>query len=337
MRILYIFLLLPTIILGQQAENEAYRLGTEGIEKVDGGEYVEGIALLKQARNLQPHDYDYTFEIGKAYMKAGNPKKAEKYLYELQYHENVQEDLYIEMSNCYGQLNELKKKADEDHKKELDALRYGIQKFPQAGRLYLQLGKRNLDLGRSVEALSSFELGIHNAPNFWENYYWASKLMKALNNPLWAWLYAEVCYNMTDDAEIARSCAFLISESLEDISKNGWKPQSNAFDSEFAEMLHQRCGNRPVGDIDKTLALRQCILTNWAYQQTKASELFERMNELEQTGRLAPFVASIYETTDKQTFLKWLSNNVEIFESYEAWRYWNPLKLNAPVERLSGN
>ncbi|MBI1289564.1 MAG: hypothetical protein GC178_18535 [Flavobacteriales bacterium] len=337
MRTLTILLLLPTILFAQSADDEAYTLGVEGIQKVDAGEYSLGIALLKKARNLKPHEYDYTFEIGKAYLKAGDAKKAEKYLHDLQYHQNVQPDLYLLLADCYSDLNDKKKNPDGDNKKELDALRYGIQKFPQAGSLYLQLGKRNVDVEKSAEALATFELGIRNAPNFAENYFWASKLMKASNDPLWAWLYAEVCFNMTDDPEISRSCAVLISESLNSITKDGWSAEPNRFDADFGQMLAKNCASEKSGTIAEQLALRKCLLANWKYQETKAAELFERMNSLEQTGRLAPFVASIYETTNKDAFLKWLANNARAYESYRAWRYWNPLKLNAPIDRLSDN
>jgi hypothetical protein len=43
-------------------------------------------------------------------------------------------------------MDEEKKTPDEERKKELDALRYGIQKLPEAGELYLELGKRKIEM-----------------------------------------------------------------------------------------------------------------------------------------------------------------------------------------------
>lgn len=319
-------IIFPLLAWSQSKQDQAYRLGIQGIDLVDSGQYEEGIKLLKLARNLQPHDYDYSLEIGKAYLRSGNAKKAEKYLFELQYHQQVNEELYLELANCYQKINEQRPSPDLTRKKELDALRYGIQQLPTAGSLYLELGKRNIELEKTSEALATFELGIANASTFSENYFWASKLLKASGNHLWAWVYAEVCYMMTDDPEIMRSCAFIIQECIGKISIN--------------PMLHSAEGNNKCTLEDESISgqleYRTCLVANGTAKDA-LQPLIAHMRELKENRLLEAFVASLFETTDKASFLKWLADQTAVYEQYRTWRYWNPMRLNSPLERVSSN
>jgi len=315
---------------------DAYSIGVEGIKLVDEGAFEEGIKLLKQARHLEPHEYDYVFEIGKAYLKSGNPKRAEKYLFDLQYNKNAQSDLYIALSNCYRELEESKKTQDPERKKELDALRYGIQKFPSAGVLYLELGKRKLAMEEAVDALSVFESGIEKAPNFAENYFWAAQLMKATGNHLWVWFYAEICFNMTEDVDLLRSSAMLIANSSDAVFSSKWNGNPEKLDQDLQIVLSENCS---ASKTESALQLekRKCLLENWKYDSFSVFPLFQRLKELEKLGLLEAYLATILQENDKEQFLKWLPQNVKTFEEYRTWRYWNPMQLKAAVNRLTVN
>ena len=332
-RVLHLLLFfLPAVAFTQQ-EKDAYQLGVEGVTLIDEGSFDEGIKLLKQARNIEPADFDYSFEIGRAYLKNGSAKKAEKFLFPLQYHVNVQPDLFVALANCYSEINKDKKTPDPEKKKELDALRYGIQKFPNAGVLYFELAKRKVDLDETVEALAVFETGIQKAPNFAENYFWASKLLKASGNYLWGWFYAEICLNMTDDPELIRSCAILTSQCSQAVFKSGWDANPEQLDQSLRLILAEKC-NEQSPDLSSLVEKRKCLLTNWSYKKFAPVELFNRMELLEERGFLEPYLASLLNETDKASFLQWVPNNIERFEAYRNWRYWNPMTLKKPVNRL---
>ncbi|MCF8459741.1 MAG: tetratricopeptide repeat protein [Flavobacteriales bacterium] len=317
-----------------EAAKDAYSIGVEGIKLIDEGQYEEGIKLLKQARNLEPHDYDYAFEIGKAYLKSGNPKKAEKYLFELQYNKNAQADLYIALSNCYLELDESKKTQDPERKKELDALRYGIQKLPSEGVLFFELGKRKLAMEEAVDALAVFEAGIQKAPNFAENYFWAAKLMKATGNHIWAWFYAEICFNMTDDVDLLRSSAMLISSCSNVVYESKWNGNPEKLDQSLKIALSEKCSSS-ANESGLQLAKRKCLLENWNYIDFTISPLFQRLNDLENLGFLEAYLATILHENDKEEFLKWLPLHVKTFEEYRTWRYWNPMQTAKAVNRLN--
>lgn len=317
-----------------QPKDEAYKLGVEGVLKVDRGFYKEGIKLLKAARNLEPGEYDYSFEIAKAYMKSGLPKKAEKYLYELQYHEAVQADLYVLLATCYAELEMLKKSPNPENKKAMNALRYGIQKLPNDGILYLYLAKENLKLERTVEALSLLETGIQKSPNFSENYFWAAKLMQATGNELWAWFYAELFLNMTDDLELRRSAALIVSESSSKVLATDWNASPDKLDQQFAFASKEKC--KQVKDNLFTLQVykRSCLNTSWNYSAFSVSPLFERIKLLESKGWLEAYIWSFLEVVEKDNFLKWLPKNAADFDAYREWRYWNPIVLKSTINRI---
>ena len=331
----YFFLIPFQFVLAQSDQGEdAYSIGVDGIKLVDDGDYEEGIKLLKQARNLEPHDYDYAFELGKAYLNSGNPKKAEKYLFDLQYHKNAQADLYIALSNCYAELDESKKTQDSERKKELDALRYGIQKLPSSGILYLELGKKKLEMEESVDALAVFESGIQKAPNFAENYFWAAKLLNAAGNNVWAWFYAEICFNMTDDQDLLRSCALMVSNSSDIVFDSNLKVGTDKTAQNLKSILSEKC-ERVGNESGLQLEKRKCLLENWQFENSPASQLFERLKELEKRGLLESYLATILDEKDKEQFLKWLTKNAQSYEEYRTWRYWNPLQLKKPVNRIT--
>lgn len=316
-----------------QNSNDAYSIGVEGIQLIDDGEYDAGIKLLKKAWSLERQDYDYPFEIAKAYLKSGNPKKAEKYLFDLQYHVNAQADLYLTLSSCYAELEESKKTPDPERKKELDALRYGIQKLPSEGVLYLELGTKKLEMEEALEALAVFESGIREAPNFAENYFWGAKLMTASGNDLWAWFYAEICFNITDDTDLLRSSAVLISNSLNVVLGKNWRADPEKLDQDLKFVLTGKCAT-PTNVSELELEKRTCLLENWKFQDFTISPLFIRMKQLQEKGFLEPYLATILHENDKEHFLKWLAQNARIFEEYRTWRYWNPMQLKKPIQRL---
>lgn len=326
------FIFTATVLKGQTSDT-AYQLGVDGVKAIEAGKFKDGIKLLKKAWSLEPNQYDYPFEIGRAFYLDNQHKKAEKYLFQLQYHADVQADLYTLLANCYNELNELKKTPDFTRKKELDALRYGIQKLPQAGTLYLELGKRKLEQGETVDALAVFESGIANAPNFTENYFWAAKLMKASRNHLWAWLYAELYLNMADNPEMTRTAARIIAESMQKMLSGNWRVDPEQMDQELAFLLKEKC--QPLSsDIEGAIQFRECLMTEWTNTNFALRPLIERSKVLKSRGFLEVYLGSVLLEADKEAFLTWLASNAERFEAFRRWRYYNPMMITKPIVRV---
>jgi hypothetical protein len=318
-----------------QPKQDAYSLGIQGILKVDNGDYKAGIKLLKRARNLEPKEYDYAFEIGKAYFKSGKPRTAEKYFFELQYHSSVQADLYVLLSRCYEELEALKKNPNPENKKAMDVLRYGIQKLPKDGVLYLELAQQNIKKEKFVEALAILESGIRSAPNFTENYYWAAKLLMTSDNYLWAWLYSEICYNQTDDLDLKRSAARIIEESTVLVFSESWQANPEKLDQDIRFIFSKKCKEHSDDVFDQQILIRSCLLENWDFTSSGINTLIDRLKFISAKGWNDAYVWSILQESNKEVFLKWIPENGNLFDAYRNWSYWNPMLLKSSVNRLA--
>lgn len=330
---LLVCLIFPLLVFGQSNEKDAYNLGVEGIKLVDEGEFKEGIKLLKQARNLDPTNYDYALEIGKAYFQSGAPKKAEKYVYNLQYHVTASEDLYLLLADCYAELELLKKVPDALRKKEFDVYRRGINKLPNAGKLYCELGKLHLDQNDVSSALGIWELGIQRAPNYSENYYWASKILDNQHNQIWSWLYGELFLNMNDDIGMTRAIAPIVLRNSEVVLRQQFPSSPEEVEVKIRGVLNQcKVAETAVGFTGQA-ALRSCITDNLDKLPTNILPLFEKMKVCEENGWLDDYVAALFAPAVNEEFMHWVKTNGKSFEQYKKWAYWHPITLNTSFSR----
>lgn len=309
MKAVFLMLFLLSCSASIAQNNDAYSLGIQGLQLVEDGSFEEGIKLLKKARNMEPGSYDYPFEIGRAYFLSGKHRMAEKYFYPLQFHTNAQADVFVMLAQCYRELNEQRKCPDPQREKELNAIRLGIQTLPDAGVLYLELAQRNLELDEPLRALSALEKGIDQAPDFEENYFWASKVYLLSNELEKAWLNAEIFYNMTDNIEMGRTAAQTIRSATAEL----FRSSSNPCHVDGSE-------------VSAWVSHRQCIMQPDSTSGTLAQSLKKRLRQIGKLGLLEPYIASIY-LEDRSEFLNWLALNGKQFEQYRQWRNWNPLTI----------
>lgn len=310
------FIFLFVLSFGCVAQNteESRSLAIEGLKLVEDGSFEDGIKLLKKARNKAPEVYDYSLELGRAYMLNGKYRLAEKYFYPLQFHANAQADVFILLAKCYSEINDAKSNPDPLRKKELNVLRLGIEKLPHTGLLYLELAKRKLQSDEPLKALAVLDEGIKNAPNFAENYFWASKIYHLSGDKEKAWIHAELFYNMSDDAEMLRTAALTIRETTIGLTKTKpvWMGSCISTETQLNDWKEQRsCLSKLASDTPSELF----------------SALANRLKQIEEIGFMEPYVASIYLKQDKEQFLVWLAGNGKPFETYRQWREWNPLNM----------
>jgi tetratricopeptide (TPR) repeat protein len=315
-----LLLCFPLLVHGQKAE-DAKRWGSEGISLLDKGEYKDAVKLLTKAWNAQPAEFDYPFELGRAYVLSGQATKAEKVLHPLQYHKEARPELYLLLALTYDSLGRSKPKED--------SYRYGIQRFPDAGVLYNRLAAHYVNRDSVASALAICEAGIAQAPAYADNYFLAARIMDAKGDALWAWWYGEVFLNLSDDAANKRDMARLVATNATRVSDSKWKPGPTAIDMAVKKAISQCAVGDPTNAIADQAALRECFITH--YQGKDAySELLRKMRE---QGVMHLYAAHLFGELDKEAFLQWLSANAVEFERFRQWFYWNGLRLDAPFTR----
>jgi len=275
--------------------------------------------------------------MAKAYLKSGDAKKAERYLYDLQYHNYVRPDLFILLSDCYAKIDEGKKNQDEARKKEVDALLYGIAKFPTSGELYLKLGHIYQQLEKPVDALAVWEKGIQQAPSFAENYYWAARMLQLTGNHLWAWIYGEVFWNMTEDPDLGHAISHVIISSSEKVLSGNWVADPDKADQDFQFLMKEKCRS-PQGEgtgIDLQNKVRSCIFDNEASVPKACIPLFNRLAEIRLHGWQLIYIAHLYQQNDREQFVRIATQDAEVTDAFRQWFYWNRMKPLQPITRLN--
>jgi tetratricopeptide (TPR) repeat protein len=315
-----LLLCLPLLVQGQKAE-DAKRWGNEGISLLDKGEYKDAIKLLTKAWNAQPAEFDYPFELGRAYVLSGKAAKAEKVLHPLQYHKEAGPELYLLLALAYDSLGRSKPKEE--------TYRYGIQRFPDAGVLYNRLAAHYVNRDSVASALAVCEAGMAKSPAFADNYFLAARIMDAKGDALWAWWYGEVFLNLSDDAANKRDMSRSVSTNATRVVNSKWKPGPVAVE------MAVKAATAHCADVDVTnaiaaqAALRECFITHYPGKDAY-SELLRKMK---QQGVMQLYAAHLFGELDKEAFLQWLSVNAVEFERFRQWFYWNGLRLDAPFTR----
>jgi tetratricopeptide (TPR) repeat protein len=304
-----------------QRPDEAHRLGMQGIALVDEGDYAEGIKLLSKAQHAHPAAFDYPFELGRAHLLMGKAAKAEKYLFPLQYHQAATPELYLVLSACYDSLSKPRKQEE--------MLRYGLQKFPNVGRLYLGLASYYAKRDSVAEALAICELGLKRDPSYPENYALASRIMDAKGDALWAWWYGEVFLNLSDDAVMKRGLAKLVTHNADKVFSGKWSPGPDPLDRSVADAVAKCAIDKSVGIINRQGTLRWCL----AREHAGTDPFTTMLRELERQNILELYAAYLFAEVDRDAFLKWLSVNAVEFERFKNWFYWNGLKIDTPFTR----
>lgn len=172
----------------QSKEKEAYEKGKQGVELVDEGKYNEGIKLLEEAKDLDPNNYLYPYEIGYAYMAKGDNKKSLSIYKEVVKYKNAKDDAWQMLGNMYD--------INGDSKKAIEIYEQGLKLFPNSGRLHMERGTMYLIAKDYNSGLTEYERGIEGDPDFASNYFRAAQLYLNSDEEVWGMIYGEIFMNI---------------------------------------------------------------------------------------------------------------------------------------------
>lgn len=181
------FLIVSLIACGQtdSDKQKAYETGREAIELMDKGNYDESIKLLEKSSKLDPENYTYPYEIGYAYILKKEHLKAASYFEKVVKMKDANAQCYQMLGNAYS--------GGGKKKEAIEAYINGLEKFPKAGRLYLEIG--NMQKSDS-KALEYYEKGVMVDPDYPSNYYWLAKIFCNSTEEMWGMLYGEMFINL---------------------------------------------------------------------------------------------------------------------------------------------
>ncbi|MFT5279417.1 MAG: tetratricopeptide (TPR) repeat protein, partial [Bacteroidia bacterium] len=317
-----LFVLSATVSIGQglSAEDEA-RLG---IKLVDDKEYSQGIKHLRAARNLDLGEYEYPFEIGRAFLLWGKAKKAEQYFFPLMKHEHATSELFILLGECY---NILKKS-----KNEKDALEIGLGKFPSSGMIHSKLGEVFASTGDGPMALAYWEKGIEMDPTFSDNYRHAAQFLATQHNHLWTWLYGQTYLNLTvaNDQPDVNAMKFVRKSLSGLLNMKREKTKAKGLDKTIYDVMAP-CAM--TGDDATNLVAQSAKLACFIEAWNKMSDapnvpVIDHLTIVQSKDRLLDYMFWLYGETDRVEMNTWGAENSAQFNEFATWIFWNGIELD---------
>ena len=336
---------LGSTAIAQSTKEIALAKARQAIELMDAGKTQESVALLEEAHQLDPSDYNYSYELALAHYMQKDYAIAVAQLEPLLSHPRTSERTYQLLGNSY----------DMARKPEQAKATYenGLRKFPGSGPLYLESG--NLELGQKnyAAALDFYEKGIELAPAFPSNYYRAALLYLSSSQKHWGMLYGELFMNL--ERNTARTAE--ISKLLYDTYKSGIEiKDKNSYELHFSQTVidastlqkgkklklpygmtyETTLGVAVAGQEAINLASLNIIRSGFIdtyYAMKRNAEypnvLFEYERSIAKAGHQEAYNYWILMKGDEVSFREWYKQNEPKYQALAGWFKENPLTLDA--------
>lgn len=193
-----------TLLSAQTDIEKAQELTSQAIELMDNGKIAESLVLLEEAKTLDSTSYVYDYEICFAHQLNKDYEKA------IQIGETIFEK-YNDYSYQLYQLIGNSYDLNGDPEKALETYREGIDKFPEAGPLYLESGvvaaATNINL-----AVKYWEEGVVAAPFYSSNYYHLARIFARTEELVYGLIYGEIFLNLEVNTERTLEISTLLFE-----------------------------------------------------------------------------------------------------------------------------
>ncbi len=344
--VLLVFLFAGHFAFGQTNKEKALEKGKEAVSLMDQGKLDESIKLLEDAQKLDPDDIIYPYEAAYAYYLKKDYKKAIKIGESLLTHENVSDMVYQLLGNTYDNFG----KTD----KAIETYEAGIKKFPNSGKLYLEMGVVQMGKKEYNKAVFYYEKGIELDPKFPSNYYWAAKLYLSSDEEVWGMIYGELFMNLERNSKRTSEMSRLLYNTYNSeikftsdtsysvsFSKNATiniddLTDPSKFKLPFGVNIYEPTLLISIIDV-KSIDINTLdkIRSNFVDQyfnnrndEKYPNVLFSYQKKVKEAGHLEAYNHWLLMKGDEDNFIKWQSNNKEKWDNFIKWFSENKLKVD---------
>lgn len=238
--------------------------------------------------------------------------------------------------------------------KAIQTYEEGLKKYPNAGRLYLELGVIHTDSKNMNKSLSYFEKGIQVDPDYPSNYYWASKVFSGSNNSVWGLIYGEIFMNLERGSKRTEE----ISKLLYDTYKQGITILSDtAYEVSFAsnniDISYLTAKDKPplpfgpmiyeptlllslisekTIDLNSLSRIRERFIKLYyenGYNMKYPINVFEYQNKVLQTGHMEAYNHWLLMIGNENEFDNWIKEkeNESKFDDFIEWFKRNQIEI----------
>jgi tetratricopeptide (TPR) repeat protein len=332
-----------TFAWGQGTSELAMAKANKALKLQKQGKPDEAIALLEDARKIEPANSTYLYQLGTSYNKKMYLTKTVNLLTAALDEEYVNDSIYALLGETYKRLGK--------SSLALETLANGIGKFPKSGVLYEQMGAIESQKKNFEKALEYYEKGIEMDPGYPGNYYHAAKIFLKGPEEVWGVMYGELFMNLERNSARNLEISRLIYNTFKtQIKVDPGHSKLNMTEEEFIKsdnpradlmhpfakavfeqiwlvsMLHEEKIN--IYSLDRIRRNFVTYFFNGNISKKYPNALLEYQREAEKAGHLEAYNYWVFRHGDPNGFTIWKAAYKNKWASFEQWFPSNLIKLS---------
>lgn len=315
------------------------------IVKMDDGQFADSKALLEEVLSKAPDHYLANYELGYLLIQCRQYKAALPLLLRIENSSEVTDRYYQILGSLYDLMG--------DPGKGIDTFMKGLQRFPDSGRLHVELGMMYQKENQVMKALETYEKGILAEPMFPSNYFYAGLILLGSSEPVWGLMYGETFINLEPDtqrSEVMRKemyGALYSNISVEDSElKVSLTHQSIGFDHASMSMvasypvvydLCMKMAGKEI-EMDETGSISISMLARLRDRQLhhgkryfrpdRQDPLYHYLLKVRDAGFLEDYCMFIFRGGAPFEYNEWFDANRDRYLGFLRWKESNDLQLD---------
>ncbi len=337
MKVLLIVMLLSaynTVFSGEKEKAQAFDIGHEAIQMVEKGKYTEAIDLFSTAMELDPEHWLYPYEKALCYYELKDYHTSKRMLDSLVIHGISNPRVFQLLGNSEARLGNLKR-ANAIYSN-------GLKRYPDAGRLYLEIGLTEIAMEKYDEAEKTWEKGIIKQPDYAPNYYHLSKYLAETREYFWSALYAELYLLQSYDSHKFEEISKLLWDNYKKLSKSKnsilkYKVEKHKdkviykLSSSFEKYLNE------FTTISQLTEIRKKIFSSFTKKDIANNTLLQHIKKVINSNMFLEYNYWIFAVNNISELQKWFKKNSKKYVEFEKWNTKNRISFNENSKILIRN
>lgn len=343
--ILMLLLLITLPVFAQSStspadKEKAIQLAKQAIELINQKQTEEAVKLLQEAQKLDSSNITYPYEIAVAYYDVERYSDVSRILEALLSHPDCNDRVYQLLGNSLDFL------GNRDRASAIYLM--GIKKFPNSGRLYMEMGIMEMQQENEIDAMKNWAQGTIVDPNFANLHYRIAHYYYDKKRYLLALVSAESFLNLTNSGSKFEE----ISKMIYDIYTSHLCKQEGCvkkfdfnlrdmtdvlyFEIAYEDILNEAAKDIVQGDslsLDDMARLRMRFIEYWYEQKANEkypNELFDYFKKLLDNNFFDIYNYWILGYGNPEECGAWMQLQYDRVEEFARWQLTNSFNFSVP-------